>query len=277
MASFADIPNSIKSVVEGFKNSEESRQKVVRIAIELDGGAPKDLVQALKNAFIPEDTTALLHIANLSKNYAVRVNPDCDFAIVVSGSEGLAVGAANAFARSGVACCIVVESSVEVKAEALEMGVTILCASDSAVLLAKLADWMVGANIAQVALASNFSFVRGAVVNKFIKDKSSQNGVVGVIPFGNGADMPIMAANQVLMAFDIANAHGHTQTNERLVDAGVVVASSFASRSLARSITGKIPGFDWAIRGLIGAGATFALGKGLSSVYAVQDAWKKRA
>lgn len=277
MGSFVDIPNSIKNVVEGFKTSEATRQRVVRIAIEIDEGAPLDLINTLKSAFVPEDATALLHIARLRKNYAVRVNPDCDIAIVVSGDGGLAVGAANAFAKSGVACCIVVESSVEVKAEALESGVTILCASNPSALLSKLADWLVDTNIAQIALASNFSFVRNAVVNKCIKDKSSQNGVVGVIPFGNGADMPIMAANQVLMTLDIANAHGREATSERLVDAGVVVASSFASRALARSLVGKIPGFDWAVRGLIGAGATFVIGKGLTSVYAVQDAWKKRA
>lgn len=276
MASIKDIPfNSVKNVVDGFKSAEASRRSCVRIAIELDEGAPQDLVLALKEALMPKSQTALLHIATLKASEAVRVNPDCDLAIVVSGSGGLALGAANAFGRLNVPCAVIVESSVEVEADNLEQGVSVLCASNPKSLLEKLADWMVAADVAELALASNFEFVRQAVTKKCISERSVQNAVVGALPFGNGADMPIMTANQILMTLDIAGAHGKDSSAERLVEIAGVLGAGVLSRSLARSAQGKLPGTNWLVRAGIGAGATYFIGHALELAYAVQDAWKK--
>lgn len=278
MASIKDIPfASLKNVAEGYKSSEAARHSCVRISVEIETGAPKDLVLALKKALMPNTATGLMHIAALTGSSAMQVNPDCDLALVVSGSEGLALGAARAFAAAGVPCALVVESSVEVEAEDLPQGVTLLCAATPKVLLEKLAYWMVETSHADLALAANFDFVRPVVTDKCIKERSTQNAVVGAIPWGNGADMPIMAANQVLMTLDVAGAHGRGATSERLVEAAGVVGTALVSRSVARKLVGKLPGLDWAVRAGIGAGATWVIGRGLELAYAVQDKWKKRA
>lgn len=277
MASIKDIPlGSLKSVVDGFKSSEASRRSCVRIAIELDEGVPQDLVNALKDALMPKSQTALLHIAALKSGKTVRINPDCDLALVVSGTGGLAIGAANAFAHLSIPCAIIVESSVEVASDEIEQGVSLLCASNPSSLLEKLADWMVATNVAELALASNFDFIRQAVTKKCITERSMQNAVVGALPFGNNADMPIMCANQVLMTLDIAGAHGKEASIERLGEIASVVGVGFLSRSVARSTLGKLPGTDWLLRAAIGAGATYFIGYALELTYAVQDAWKKR-
>lgn len=278
MASIKDIPiAAFKNVADGFKASESARRECVRISVEVEQGAPRDLVLALKSAFVPKTETGLVHVAALSKDAAMQINPDCDLAIVVSGSQGLALGAARAFAQSHIKVAIVVESSVEVASDELPEGAELLCAATPHVLLDKLATWMVSTSGADLALAANFDFVRSAVTAKCIKDRSAQNAAIGAIPWGNGADMPIMAANQVLMTLDIAGAHGRAAGPERLGEAAGVVGAAFASRSIARKLTGKLPGLNWAIRAGIGAGATYAMGRALELVYGVQDAWKKRA
>lgn len=278
MASIKNIPfASFKNVADGYKASEEARHSCVRLSIEVEKGAPKELVLALKTALMPKTETGLVHVAALSSANTMQVNPDCNLAIVVAGTEGLAVGAANAFASAGVPCAIVVQSAVEVEAAELPESVALLSAATPGVLLDKLATWMVGASSADLALANNFDFVRKTVTAKCIKERSAQNAVVGAIPWGNGADMPIMAANQVLMTLDVAGAHGRGATGERIAEAAGVVGAAFASRSIARKLIGKLPGLDWAVRAGIGAGATYAIGRGLEFIYGVQDTWKKRA
>lgn len=278
MAGIKDIPiNAFKNVADGFKASEAARRECVRISIEVEQGAPQDLVLALKAALMPKTETGLVHVAALNKQNTLQINPDCDLAIIVCGSEGLAVGAAKAFAQAHIKCALVVESSVEVASDDLGEDVALLCASSANALVDKLATWMVEASNVDLALAANFDFVRSAVTAKCIKERSAQNAVIGAIPWGNGADMPLMAANQVLMTLDVAGAHGREAGTERLAEAAGVVGAAFASRALARKLVGKLPGLNWAIKAGIGAGATYAIGKGLELVYGVQDAWKKRA
>lgn len=277
MAGIKDIPFAqIKNVAEGFKTNESNRHSCVRIAVVLDGEVERELALALKDALTPESTTGLLNVSTLRPSEPLRINPDCDLAIVLSGTGQRALGAARAFAAAKVPCAICVESSVEVEADSIPESCALICAATPSALLSKLATWMVSACSADIALAANFAFVRAAVTKKFVTEKAAQNAVVGVLPFGNGADMPVMAANQFLMSMDVASAHGKGSSTERVAAGASIVAASFASRGIARSLVKKLPGLGWAVRGAVGYGTTYLIGKAIQTAYVVQDAWKTR-
>lgn len=277
MASIKDIPFAqIKNVAESFKTNEADRHSCVRIAIVLDGEVEQELALALKQALTPESSTGLINVGTLRAGEPLRVNPDCDLAIVLAGSGHQALGAARAFAAAKVPCAVCVESSVAVEADDVPESCALICAATPKALLSKLASWMVSACNADIALAANFSFVRAAVTKKCISDKAAQNALVGVLPFGNGADMPVMAANQFLMSLDVASAHGKGSSTERVAAGASIIGASFASRGIARALVKKLPGLGWAVRGAVGYGATYAIGKALQAAYVVQDAWKTR-
>lgn len=278
MASIKDIPFAqFKNVADGFKVNEAARHSCVRISVVIEEGAPKDLVLALKGALVPKTATGLVNVSTLTTGDSLRINPDTNLALIVSGTTNQALGCARAFSQVGVASAIVVESSVEVAADNLPSNTALICAATPSALLVKLASWMVEASESDLALASNFDFIRSAVTSNCISTRSAQNAVIGALPFTSGADMPVMAANQFLMSLDIAGAYGQGATPERLAEGAAIVASSFASRAVARRFVDKLPGLGWAVRGAIGYGATFLIGKALSASHAVQDTWKKRA
>lgn len=277
MASIKDIPfTQFKNVADGFKANEAARRSCVRIAVVLDGEVDKTLATTIKGALMPKTATGLINVSRLGAGDTLRINPDCDLAIILSGSAGQAVAAARSYAGCKVPCAIVVESSVEVVVDELPQGVELICAAGPATLLAKLGSWMVRSCSADLALATNFDFIRAQVSDSVISERAAQNAIIGVLPFGNSADMPVMAANQFLMSLDLGSAHGRGGTTERAATGAGIVASSFASRALARSLMKKLPGLGWVVRGAVGYAATWGIGKALTTSYVVQDAWKRR-
>ena len=188
MASVRDIPfDAARQVVDGVRASSVARRSCVRIAIEVEKGAPTALVRAVKEAFVPQTATGLVHVAAFAAGTQVRVNPDCDLAIVLAGTTGAATAAARAFASAAVPCAIVVETSVEVPVREQPAGVEVVAAADDAVLLDKLAAWMAGACHADVALGTNFPFARRAIAERCASERSTKNAVIGLLPFGSSA------------------------------------------------------------------------------------------
>ena len=113
MTGFRDIPfDAARQVADGVRAASAARRSCVRIAIEVDEGAPAYLVSCVRDAVGPQTSPGLLHIAAFDAGGTVRVNPDCDAAIVLAGTSGAAPGVARAFCAAGVPSAIVVESSV---------------------------------------------------------------------------------------------------------------------------------------------------------------------
>lgn len=271
MARFTDIPFAqVRDVAEGARASEARRRSCVRIAIELEEGAPDDLALALKDALMPETASGLVHVGRVRAGGVLRVNPDCDLAVVVSGSSGAAAGVAQAFSRVGVPCAIVVETSVEAPELAGTPGVALVSAQTPEALLPKLASWMADSCRADVALAANFSFCRRAVVERCIRERSAQGAAVGLLPLSGGADFPVLAAGQTLMALDLAGAYGRGPSAGRLADVAAVIACGLASRSVAKRLAGSLPGLGWLVRGAVAYGGTTAVGWALVARHEAQ-------
>ncbi len=277
MARIQDIPfNAVKQVADGARAAEAARRSCVRISVVVEQGAPSELVYALKDALMPATSTGLVHVEALGKDTTVRVNPGADLAIVVAGEMGKAASASRAFMAAGVPCAIVVETSVEAPAPAQASGAALIAAASSEVLLEKLADWMAQTCNADIALATNFEFVRKAVAHRCVANRSAQNAAVALLPLGS-ADMPVMTANQALMALDIAGAYGKGATVERAAEMGVVVGCAFASRAAARAASKVFPGLGLIVKPLVAFGATTLLGRGLTVRFEAEKAWKERS
>lgn len=277
MARIQDIPfNAVKQVADGARAAEAARRSCVRVSVVVEPGAPEELVYALKDALIPATSTGLVHVEALHKDVAVRVNPGSDLAIVVSGSGGQAAGVSRAFMAAGVPCAIVVETSVEAPAPAQVGGAALVAAASSDALLDKLADWMAQTCKADIALATNFEFVRKAVAKRCVANRSAQNAAVALLPLGS-ADMPVMTANQALMALDVAGAYGKGATVERAVELGAVLGCAFASRAVARAASKVFPGLGLVVKPAVAFGATTLLGRGLAMRFEAEKAWKERS
>ncbi len=277
MARIQDIPiSAARQVVDGARAAEAARRSCVRISVVVEPGAPEELVLALKEALMPATATGLVHVEALREGVPVRVNPGGDLAIVVAGTQGRAASVSRAFTSAGVACAIVVESSVEAPVPAQAGPAALIAAASSDALLSKLADWMAQSCSADIALASNFEFTRPAVAKKCIGARSAANAAVALLPLG-GADMPVMTANQALMALDVAGAYGRGATVERSVEMGLVLGCAFGSRALARAAFNLLPGLGLVVRPTVAFCATGALGHVLTMRFEAEKAWKARS
>jgi len=243
----------------------------VRVAIELEEGAPYDLACALRDALMPETASGLVHVGRVHKGAVLRVNPDCDLVIVVAGTSGAAAGVARAFSRVGVPCAVVVETSVEAPELAGTPGVALISAASPEVLLPKLASWMADSCRADVALAANFPLCRRAVAERCIRERSVQGAAVGLLPLSGGADMPVLVAGQTLMALDLAGAYGHGPSAGRLADVTAVICAGLASRAVARRLARALPGLGWLVRGAVAYGGTAAIGAALVCRHEIKD------
>ena len=269
---FSDIPVSrVRDVAEGARASEARRRSCVRVAIELEEGAPDDLACALRDALMPETASGLVHVGRVREGAVLRVNPDCDLAIVVAGTSGAAAGVARAFSRVGVPCAVVVETSVEAPELAGTPGVALVSAASPEVLLPKLASWMADSCRADVALAANFPLCRRAVAERCIRERSAQGAAGGLLPLSGGADMPVLAAGQTLMALDLAGAYGHGPSADRLADVAAVIFAGLASRAVARRVSRVLPGLGWLARGAVAYAGTAAIGWALVCRHEAQD------
>lgn len=265
MARISDIPVSkVAEVVAGARAGQGKRRECVRVTVELEEGIGADLAGALRQALVPETSSGLVHVGLVRAGERLRVNPDADVAIVAcAGEGGPGPAMARAFSSAGVPCALLVETAVEAPGQD-ELGeVAVVAAATPEALVAKLADWMAGACERDIALAANFPFVRRSVAMRCVRERGAQNAAVGLLPFGSGADMPVMAANQALMALDVAGAYGDGVTGELLCELGLMIAGAFVSRGVARAACRALPGLGLIVRPAVAYGGTAAMGMGL--------------
>lgn len=263
----SDIPvGAVRDVFAGFASLGDSGRSGVRVTVVIGPRAPHALVLALKDALVPETPYGLVHVEAPLKTGALVVNPDADLAIVCAGGRDDAAAYARAFSEAGLPVAIAVESGVDAP-EGEELagtsGVSLVAGSSAGILLDKLAEWMADVCPARVTLAASFPFCRRAVTQRLVAQRAAQNAAIGALPFGNGSDLPLMAANQVLMALDVASAYGEGASPARGAELAAVGASSLLARSVARLADRALPGLGWLARPVVAYGVTELLGRAL--------------
>jgi uncharacterized protein (DUF697 family) len=259
------FPVDIRDYAKTGRQVEEAREEPVRIAIFVELDAPDVLVELIQKSFHPYTPNVTLDVEVAEPGTRLVVDSSTDVVVGVAGSGTTGIGTSLAASRERAIPTVVIGLGDDPRELARTIGSPYrdtLSDPDAEELVEdELGDWLVD-NLPskRLALAHNFGFMRRAVAVDAVKNTAWQNGVIGVVAFFPGADMPLMTANQAKMAMQIAAAYGENIGIERLKELGIVVGGAFAFRTVARQAAAFVPGFGWAIKGGIGATGTLAMG-----------------
>lgn len=292
------MPVDISEVLKIATDLKDVEQTPVSVAVLIDGGAPAKLASHVRSAFASEGANVRVTVAYLEDG-AVEPRGGEDAAIIVAGKEALAGSEASLFRNAGIPAMIVADDAAQASLDAEQAGYPIpdgdvvspvaldprlpflkkrnqereeespeLDAATFKVLDERMGKWIVEACAEKkLAFALAFPFIRRPLALDSVTATSLQNAAIGFVPFLPGADMPIMTLNQVKMALQIATAYGQPLQADRVKELVVVVASAFACRSVVRAFTKVIPVAGWLFSGLMGFGATEALGRALMEYF----------
>jgi uncharacterized protein (DUF697 family) len=257
------LPIDIRDIVSSGTKLREDRERPVRIAVYVDVDAPEALVEAVREATLPQTGGAMLHVEACAPGDTLIVDPGADAVIALTG-DGTALAASVAGSRERFVPTVVLglgEGSLEPAHRLGHPLLDTIVAEDPAHVTKLLGAWLVErVSGKRLALAHNFVFLRRAVAEESIKATALQNGVIGFVMVIPGADMPLMTANQAKMILQMAAAYGQPLGAERMKELAAVVGSGFTLRAVARQVLTAVPGFGWAVKAGIGYTGTLAMG-----------------
>lgn len=233
----------------------------ITISVLVDSRAPAWLAKAVRDVLVPERTSAHVSVHALD---AAPLMPMGDACIVLSA------GAVPQVGETTTPLCMLLPASQIETADELPHGTLIPCADERQV-APSLASWLLAAvPHRELALAASFPFCRPEATRRIVARCARENALVGAIPLMSGADMPVMTANQLRMAFEILAVHGlESNVWEALAFAGVVVGAGLAYRQMARRLPEPVEPLGWALRGAVGYAGSIATGMALARVVAL--------
>jgi uncharacterized protein (DUF697 family) len=123
-------------------------------------------------------------------------------------------------------------------------------------------------------LAARVPLLREAVSEQLVSSFARRNGIVGAAVWIPGADLPVLALNQLRLVLRLAEAHGAVRdVGDRLPELAATLFAGFGLRALARELLDLIPPTEaegvrgsqrvagWALNAAIAYGGTRALGE----------------
>lgn len=261
------------SEVAGFaRAASRGRDERLLLHVLVDSLCPRELALAVRDALVPERPGARVEVRRLAGARPGDELPDAAVALVAPGSD---VSAVRAYARAGVPVGVVVEGALEAPELDLEEGpaalVGVVAASSADALPDKLAAWLVSVCEKDLALAANFPFCRRAVVDSLVSRCALENAVVGVVRLVPGSDLPVMTANQLRLALDVAAAYGRPLEPARACELAAVVGAGLGWRALARALTRAVPGAGTLLRAGVACAGTLAAGAALRLRFEAPD------
>lgn len=259
---FEKMGEALKMGVSTLRDADDP----VRVAVLVDESATPFLIDSVKEALVPQTTSALVRVGRLSDT--VEIKPDTDVAIVISCGSSQLEGAVQRIVVAGAPTVVLCESSVEVPFIAQDTPMLgMIASSDRTYLLETLARWILDRSEKRIAFAANFPFMRVAAANQIITSCALTNMATGALIFIPGADYPVMAVSQVGMLLDLAAAFGKPIRPERGYEIGAVLLSGLALRAVARAAVQSAPRLAFVTKALIAAGGTVAMGRALVLAY----------
>jgi len=103
--------------------------------------------------------------------------------------------------------------------------------------------------------------LRAAVSEQLVESFARKNGLVGAAVFIPGADLPVLALNEIRLLLRLAQAYGEESGVERLPELVATLGAGFGLRALARELLGFVTVAGWALKGAVAYGGTRALGE----------------
>ncbi len=110
-------------------------------------------------------------------------------------------------------------------------------------------------------LAARVPLLRRAVCAALIASLARRNGLVAAAVFVPGADLPLLALNQLRLVLRIAQAHGEDVGRDRLPELAATLGAGLGLRTVARELLDVIPVAGWAVKGAVAYAGTRALGE----------------
>ena len=261
-----EIPVDVRALWNHSQKMLEARDLPVRIAILVEIDAPDELLEAVREELRPKTSKAFVDVAVIEPGSVMRVDSTADAVVALVGSASNDVAPTlHELTRKSLPTVV-----LALRADRGEMSRLlqhpendVLTGDDPRELvLGPLAEWMMARLPAKrVAVANNFAFTRRAVAKEAVKSTAWQNAAIGAITILPGTDMPLMTANQAKMLLQIAAAYGEPLGYDRVKELTAVVGGGLLFRAVARQLLDFIPGFGWAVKGVIGYTGTLAMGE----------------
>jgi uncharacterized protein (DUF697 family) len=111
-------------------------------------------------------------------------------------------------------------------------------------------------------LAARLPVLRRAVARRLVSSFSAKNGVVAAAVFVPGADLPVLALNEVRMLLRIEQAYGLApEPRERAPEILASLAAGIGLRAAARELLDLVPFAGWAVKGAVAYAGTRGLGE----------------
>jgi uncharacterized protein (DUF697 family) len=111
-------------------------------------------------------------------------------------------------------------------------------------------------------LAARLPVLRGPVCDALVASFARRSGVLGAAVFVPGADLPVLALNQIRMILRLEQAYGlDADPRERAPELLATVAAGFGLRAVARQLLAVVPVAGWAVKGAVAYAGTRALGE----------------
>ena len=260
------IENVAKVFRAGFDTARDSSEQL-RVGVYVDASATPFLIQTIRDAFVPQLTSALVRVARVASPLA-EVKTDTDVAIVITCGSAELEACVNQLVVAGIPTVCVAESSVEVPFIVADTAMRGLIAStNKTFLLESLARWILDRTEKDMAFAANFPFMRIAAAHRIVGQASIGNALTGALFFVPGSNYPVMAMQQLGMMFALAETYGRGLKVERAYEAAGMLACGLVFRTVSRAICKHTPHVGFLIQGLIGGAGTYVMGRALMELY----------
>ena len=123
---------------------------------------------------------------------------------------------------------------------------------------------------AATPLAARLPMLRDAVCDHLVESFARRNAIVAAAVFVPGADLPLLALNELRLVLRIASAYGVEIDAQRLPELLGVLGAGFGLRMLAREALDAVPVAGWFLKGAVAYAGTRALGEAARRYFARQ-------
>jgi uncharacterized protein (DUF697 family) len=134
--------------------------------------------------------------------------------------------------------------------------------------ISKLLAGVLGAD--GVHLAARLPVLRGAVIDELIGSCARRNSVIAAAVFVPGADLPVLALNELRLVLRVALANGDAVGVARAPEVVGVLLAGFGARRIARALCGSLPLAGFALKGAVAYGATVAIGEAARTRFSLE-------
>ena len=110
-------------------------------------------------------------------------------------------------------------------------------------------------------LAARVPLLREPVCDRLVSSFARKNGAVAAAVWIPGADLPVLALNELRLVLRLAQAHGVEGGRELAPELAATLGAGFGLRALAREALDFVPGAGWAVKGAVAYAGTRALGE----------------